>query len=45
MAWKLDEDEGEVRLVAVSEGKQATEEAMLARHRERYEAALASTRG
>ena len=40
MAWKLDEDEGEVRLVAVSEGKQATEEAMLARHRERYEAAL-----
>ena len=40
MAWKLDEDEGEVRLVAVSEGKQATEEAMLARHRERYEAGL-----
>ena len=35
MAWKLDEDEGEVRLVAVSEGKQATEEACAARHRER----------
>ena len=39
-AWRLEEDEGEVRLVAVSEGKRASEEAMLGRHRERYEAAL-----
>ena len=39
-AWKLDGDGGEVRLVAVSEGKQVNEEAMLARYRERYEAAL-----
>ena len=40
MAWRLEGDEGEVRLVAVSEGKRATEEAMLGRYRERYEAAL-----
>ena len=39
-AWRLEEDEGEVRLVAVSEGKRATEEAMLGRHREQYETAL-----
>ena len=38
--WKLDGDGAEVRLYAVSEAKQATEEAMLARQRERYEAAL-----
>ena len=40
LAWRLEEDEGEVRLVAVSEGKRATEEAMLGRHREQYETAL-----
>ena len=41
LAWKLEgEDEGEVRLVAVSEAKRATDEAMLARRRKRYEAAL-----
>ena len=39
-AWRLEEDEGEVRLVAVSEGKRASEEALLGRHRERYETAL-----
>lgn len=39
-AWKLEGDGEEVRLVAVSEAKRATEEAMLARHRARYEAAL-----
>ena len=35
-----DRHEGEVRLVAVSEGKRASEEALLGRHRERYETAL-----
>ena len=39
-AWKLEGDGEEVRLYAVSEAKRATEEAMLARHRARYEAAL-----
>ena len=39
-AWKLEGDGEEVRLVAVSEAKRATDEAMLARHRGRYEAAL-----
>ena len=40
LAWRLEGDEEEVRLVAVSEGKRASEEAMLGRHRERYETAL-----
>ena len=40
MAWRLTGDEEEVRLYAVSEGKRATEEAMLGRFRERYETAL-----
>ena len=40
MAWKLDGDEEEVRLYAVSAAKRATEEALLARHRARYEEAL-----
>lgn len=41
--WKLDGDEeeaDEVRLYAVSEAKRRTEEALLARHRARYEEAL-----
>ena len=41
--WKLDGDEEEaeeVRLYAVSEAKRRTEEALLARHRARYEEAL-----
>lgn len=39
-AWKLEGTGEEVRLVAVSEAKRATEEAMLARRRVRYEEAL-----
>ena len=39
-AWRLDGDGEEVRLYAVSEAKRATDEAMLARQRTRYEAAL-----
>ena len=41
-AWKLDGDgdDKEVRLYAVSEGKKATEDAMLERRREKYEEAL-----
>lgn len=39
-AWRLDGDGEEVRLYAVSEAKRATEEAMLARQRARYEEAL-----
>ena len=41
--WKLDGDDeeaDEVRLYAVSEAKRMTEEALLARHRARYEEAL-----
>ena len=40
LAWRLEGDEEEVRLVAVSEGKRASVEAMLGRYRERYETAL-----
>ena len=39
-AWRLEGDGEEVRLYAVSEAKRATEEALLARHRARYEEAL-----
>ena len=39
-AWRLDGDGEEVRLYAVSEAKRATDEAMLARQRARYEEAL-----
>lgn len=38
--WKLEGDEEEVRLYAVSAAKRATEEALLTRHRARYEEAL-----
>lgn len=39
-AWRLEGDGEEVRLYAVSEAKRATDEAMLARQRARYEEAL-----
>ena len=39
-AWRLEGDGEEVRLVAVSEAKRATDEALLARQRARYEEAL-----
>ena len=39
-AWRLEGDGEEVRLYAVSEAKRATDEAMLARQRVRYEEAL-----
>ncbi len=39
-AWKLEEEDGEPRLCAVSEGRKATENGVLARRRQKFEAEL-----
>ena len=39
-AWKLEEEDGELRLCAVSEGRKATEDRVLARRRQKFEAEL-----